>query len=103
MPAGFSFAIGSIAADLVQHAVCSLGKKGCTPGVATSAVLCVYVTYFFRQPDLRGLLDDPSASGAIGLGAAFIAGKLLSPSEDRHVDPKRGGGSTGGYQITWEC
>jgi hypothetical protein len=67
-------AIGIITADLVQHAVFSLGKKGYTPGVATSAVYFVYVVYFFSQPDLRGLLGDPLAWAALGLGALFIAG-----------------------------
>ncbi len=67
-------AICIITADLVQHAVFSLGRKGYTPGVATSAVYFAYVVYFFSQPDLQSLLGDPSAWGAMGLGVAFIAG-----------------------------
>jgi hypothetical protein len=67
-------AVGIILADLVQHAVFSIGKKSYTPGVATSAAYLAYVVYFFGYSESRHLLNDPLAWVAMVAGAAFIAG-----------------------------
>ena len=67
-------AVGTMAADLVQHAVFSIGKKGYTPGVATSAAYLAYVVYFFGHAELQHLLNDPLAWVGMAAGAAFIAG-----------------------------
>lgn len=66
-------ALGIIAADLVQHAVFSIGKRGYTPGVATSALYVAYVVYFFSHAELRYLLNDPRSWAALTAGAAGIA------------------------------
>ncbi len=66
-------AVGIITADLVQHVVFSVEKKGYTPGVVTTALYLAYVVYLFAQPETWRLLLDLTSWGALLVGAGFIA------------------------------
>jgi hypothetical protein len=71
-------AVGIVTADLVQHAVFSIGKRSYTPGVATSVLYLVYVVYFFVQEELRRLVGLDWAWVAVVGGAAFIGANYLA-------------------------
>jgi hypothetical protein len=70
--------VGIVTADLVQHAVFSIGKRSYTPGVATSVLYLVYVVYFFVQEELRRLVGLDWAWVAVVGGAAFIGANYLA-------------------------
>jgi hypothetical protein len=71
-------AVGIVTADLLQHAVFSIGKRSYTPGVATSVLYLVYVVYFFVQEELRSLVGLDWAWVAVVGGAAFIGVNYLA-------------------------
>ena len=72
--------LGIVTADIVQHALFSLGMKRYTPGLATCALYLVYIAYFLAQCPVPGLADDVWAWAAMAAGAAFIGGNYLSAS-----------------------
>jgi len=80
-------ALGITAADLVQHAGCSIRSRGYTPGVATAALLAVFVLAFVGGWVSEASWDEPSSWGAMVIGIAFVAIGHLSAQRKRPLEP----------------
>ena len=63
--------VGFIMADLIQHAVFSIGRRKYTPGVVTSALYFIYVIYFLTRFELQGLHLVGMVLGAAGLAINY--------------------------------
>ena len=74
-------AVGIVAADMVQHAVCSIVKRGYTPGVATCGLYLAYMVYFFAAVDPYAPGADIPAWLAMALGASFIVANYILASK----------------------
>ncbi len=61
-----------IMADLIQHAVFSIGRRKYTPGVVTSALYFIYVIYFLTRFELHGFHLVGIAVGAAGLAVNYV-------------------------------
>lgn len=70
--------VGVITADVVQHALFSLGMKRYTPGLATCVLYILYIAYFRGRVSVPRLTDDVWAWAAMAAGAAFIGGNYLA-------------------------
>ncbi len=76
-------ALGITAAGLVQHAESSIRARAYTPGVATGALLAVYILAFAGGWLSTASWSDPSSWGAMVIGVAFVAMVHLSGLRDR--------------------
>jgi Protein of unknown function with HXXEE motif len=83
-------ALGIATADLVQHAGSSIRARAYTPGVATAALLAVYVLAF-AAGSLSEAWGDPSSWGAMVIGSAFVAIGHLSAPRRRSLEPGAAG------------
>lgn len=81
-------ALGIVTADLVQHAASSIAARAYTPGVATAALLAVYVLAFVSGSVSAGP-GEPSSWGAMVIGMAFVAIGYLSAQRKRPLRSHR--------------
>lgn len=66
-------AVGFITADLIQHVVFSIVRRGYTPGIATSALYLIFVVYFARV-----VLEFQFGLRTLGFMALGAGGLLLN-------------------------
>lgn len=64
--------VGFIMADLIQHAVFSIGRRKYTPGVVTSVLYFIYVLVFLARFELQGMHFAGMALGVAGLSINYI-------------------------------
>jgi len=74
-------AVGVVMADLVQHSVFSLAKRGYTPGIATCGLYLFYLVYFFAQVDPYAPTGDVPAWLAMATGASMIVANYILASK----------------------
>ena len=72
--------VGIVTADIVQHALFSLGMKRYTPGLATCVLYLLFIAYFLAHAPVPSLANDVWAWAAMAAGAAFIGSNYLAAS-----------------------
>ncbi|NIQ04497.1 MAG: HXXEE domain-containing protein [Candidatus Korarchaeota archaeon] len=65
-------AIGFITADLIQHGIFSIARRKYTPGVATSLLYLIYVSYVMARSEFGGLNERALIAMALGAAALII-------------------------------
>jgi hypothetical protein len=81
-------ALGIVTANLVRHAAASIRVRTYTPGIATGALLAVYVVAFIAGPVSEAARAELSSWAAMVIGIAFVAIGHLSTQRRRPPAPQ---------------